>query len=122
MDTFAEIRKLHKMLTEADIPHTFSKFHWTVADDGYQIRIYADEEMTNEIDDCVCHPGSYGYHQGLLETFTLNGCEGWETAEQVFEGWKKMYQSAKETSQELADCTIIGAGGEVWEGSMPSWD
>lgn len=23
---------------------------------------------------------------------------------------------------DLADCVIIGAGGEIWTGSMPSWD
>ena len=84
MDKFAEIKKLHKMLTEADIPHTLEHC-W----DGLQIRIYADEEMTNEIDDCICHTGSHGYANGLLETYTLNECNGWETAEQVFEGWKK---------------------------------
>lgn len=92
MDKFVEIRKLHKMLTEEGIPHTFEHLF-----DGWQIRIYADEEMTNEIDDCVCHGGSHGYANGLLETFVLNECEGWETAEQIFEGWKKMYQKAQKT-------------------------
>ena len=90
MDKFIEIRKLNKRLNEAGIPHTFANLF-----DGWQIRIYADEEMTNEIDDCVCHSGSHGYANGLLETFSLNGCDGWETAEQVFDGWKEMYEKAK---------------------------
>ena len=90
MDKFAEIKKLRKMLTEADIPHTFERC-W----DGFQIRIYADEEMTNELDDCVYHGGSHGYSEGLLETYCLSGCEGWETAEQVFKGWKKMCEQKK---------------------------
>jgi hypothetical protein len=91
---FVEIKKLHKMLNEAGIPHTFGEFPMPYCE-GYQIRIYADEEMTQEIDDCVCHTGSHGYSQGLLETYLLNNCDGWETAEQVFEGWKKMYNAQR---------------------------
>ena len=117
MDKFDEIRKLSTMLSEADIPHTIAPC-W----DGLQIRIYADEEMTNEIDDCICHTGSHGYAEGLLETYQLNGCDGWETAEQVFEGWKKMYQLTKGINQKTAECTIVGASGEIWEGSAPSWN
>ena len=96
MDKFAEIKKLHKMLTEAGIPHTFGEFPTLLYFVGYQIRIYADEEMTKEIDDCVCHTGSHGYANGLLETYLLNGCDGWETAEQVFKGWKKWYEEAQQ--------------------------
>lgn len=90
MNTFDEIKKLQKMLTVVGIPHTFTHLY-----DGFQIRIYADKEMANELDDCVCHGGSHGYSNGLLETFVLGGCEGWETAEQVFKGWKKMYEKAQ---------------------------
>jgi hypothetical protein len=89
MEKFTEIMKLRDLLTEANIPHAFGPC-W----DGLQIRVYADEEMENELDDCVCHSGSHGYSEGLLETFCLSDCEGWETAEQVFEGWKKMYDEA----------------------------
>ena len=88
--TFMEIQKLHDMLKEANIPHVLVPC-W----DGLQIRVYADEEMSVELDDCVLHSGSHGYHEGLLETYTLNDCEGWETAEEVFEGWKKMYEDAQ---------------------------
>lgn len=104
-----EIVQLHIMLTEANIPHTFEPLY-----DGMQIRIYADEDMTNEIDDCIIHGGSHGYQQGLLETYALNGCEGWETAEQVFEGWEKMYRLTKRVNQKTAECTVIGACGEIW--------
>ena len=86
---FDEIKKLRELLTQAHIPHTFAPLF-----DGFQIRIYADEEMTNEIDDCICHRGSHGYSEGLLETYVLNGCDGWETANQVFTGWLEMYQKA----------------------------
>jgi hypothetical protein len=90
MDKFAEIKKLRELLTQAHIPHTFAPLF-----DGFQIRIYTNEEMTNEIDDCICHGGSHGYANGLLETYVLNGCEGWETANQVFTGWLEMYQKAQ---------------------------
>ena len=86
---FSEIRKLHALLNAADIPHTFGPL-W----DGYQIRAYEDEEMTKEIDDCVIHSGSHGVNSGLLESCFLGGCDGWETAEQVFKGWEKMYEKA----------------------------
>jgi hypothetical protein len=114
---FTEIEKLHNLLTNAGIPHTYQSLF-----DGKQIRIYADSEMEDELDDAVIHFGSHGVQNGLLETFCLNECEGWETAEQIFEGWLKMYQKANEKKIETCDCTIIGAGGEVWEGSAPSWD
>ena len=85
-DVFAEIKKLHEMLTEAHIPHTFAPMF-----DGFQIRLFADHMKEKELDDCICHKGSHGFYPGLLETYVLNNCEGYETAEQVFEGWKQMY-------------------------------
>lgn len=87
---FAEIEKLHSLLSEADIPHTFTPL-W----DGMQIRVYADLQHIRELDDAVIHSGSHGVEAGLLETYCLSGCDGWETAEQVFKGWKKMYEKAK---------------------------
>lgn len=89
MDTYAEIRKLYAMLNEANIPCTLAPLY-----DGWQIHVYADEDKTRELDDAICHSGSHGYRNGLLETYLLNGCDGWETAEQVFKGWKKMYKKA----------------------------
>lgn len=86
---FTEIEKLHFLLVEAGIPHIFAPL-W----DGKQIRVYADSKFTHELDDAVIHSGSHGVTEGLLETFCLSDCEGWETAEQVFEGWKKMYEKA----------------------------
>ena len=86
---FTEIEKLHSLLVKAGIPHIFAPL-W----DGKQIRVYADSEFTNELDDAVIHSGSHGVGAGLLETLCLNGCDGWETAEQVFKGWKKMYEKA----------------------------
>ena len=120
MDKFVEIKKLHKMLNKAGIPHTFGEFPMPFCE-GYQIRVYADEEMTKELDDAICHTGSHGYSDGLLETYNLNACNGWETADEVFEGWKKMYERANR-KYTACDCTIIGTGGEQWNGFAPSWD
>ena len=119
MMDFTEIDKLHNLLVEAHIPHTYEDLF-----DGRQIRIYANEKMEHnmELDDAIIHSGSHGHQEGLLETYSLSNCEGWETAEQVFEGWLKMYQKANEKKIEICNCTIIGAGGEVWEGSAPSWE
>lgn len=86
---FAEIEKLHSLLADAGIPHSFAPL-WN----GRQIRVYADSEFIRELDDAVIHSGSHGVQAGLLETFCLNECVGWETAEQVFEGWEKMYEEA----------------------------
>lgn len=85
-----EISKLHDLLTEAHIPHTFLPLY-----DGWQIRVYADNGLTRELDDCIFHKGSHGYYCGLLETYNLNECDGFETAEQVFEGWKEMFENSQ---------------------------
>lgn len=114
MIDFTEIEKLHEMLRKAGIPHTYAEMY-----DGRQIRVYASETMIWELDDCVIHSGSYGVTMGLLETYTLGGCKGFETAEQVFAGWQAMYNAA---NYRTCDCTCIGAGGEIWKGSAPSWD
>lgn len=89
-----EIKKLHEMLVKANINHTFmpmDKNHF--GDDAWQIRIYKDNSFQEELDDVVFHKFSHGYSQGLLETYTLNSCDGFETAEQVFEGWMEKFFS-----------------------------
>lgn len=87
-----EIVRLHYLLEDAGIPHTFEKLHPEVfGDDAYQIHMYADTEMTKELDDCIYNSCSHGYENGFLETYRLNDCNGYETAEQVFQGWVKMY-------------------------------
>lgn len=86
---FTEIEKLHSMLTKANIPHTFTTWY-----DGKQISIYKDKGHFYNLDDVIIHSGSHGVHLGLLETYYLNKCKGYETAEEVFKGWKKMYKKA----------------------------
>lgn len=87
---FTEIKKLHDLLLEANIPHTFGPLF-----DGYQIVLYADTEKIHDLDDAVIYGFSHGSADGLLETCGLNNCEGWETAKQVFAGWKKLYEKNK---------------------------
>lgn len=43
-----------------------------------------DGEM--EVDSCVIRRGSHGYAEGLK----LNSCNGYESAEYVFNGWTQM--------------------------------
>jgi hypothetical protein len=86
-----EFNKLVKMMKEAGW-----NFRVYPLFGGKQVRLFSDAECTNEIDDCICCPGSFGYREGLLETYRLNDCDGDETAEQVFEGWKKMLEEQKQ--------------------------
>lgn len=43
--------------------------------------------------DAICHPGSYGYEDGLLEVMgypvTNDHVEGWLTADEIFARWQK---------------------------------
>jgi hypothetical protein len=89
-----EIAKLHEMLSNAGINHTFmmmdKKFF---GEDAMQIRIYKDGTFKEELDDVVFHKYSHGFAQGLLETYSLGECDGYETAEQVFNGWMEKFFS-----------------------------
>lgn len=87
-----EMNKLHEMLLSANIPHTFMNMDSTFfGEDALQIRFYSDNTFIHELDDVIFHCHSHGYALGLLETYFLNNCDGFETAEQVFEGWKKIF-------------------------------
>lgn len=89
-----EINKLHEMLQEKGIAHSFMRMDQdTFGADALQIRIYRDSTFQKELDDVVFHKYSHGYAQGLLETYYLGGCDGFETAEQVFNGWMEKYFS-----------------------------
>ena len=79
---FSEMVKLVELLKEAGISYEVVTL-W----DGLQTIIYKDGE---KVDDAVLHGFSHGHEEGLLETFCLGECEGYETAEQVFKGWKEM--------------------------------
>ena len=87
-----EMNKLHEMLLEEGINHSFMAMDKNIYGvDAMQIRIYRDSTFQEELDDAIFHKYSHGYSEGLLETYYLNECEGYETAEDVFKGWMKKY-------------------------------
>lgn len=89
-----EINKLHEMLCKAGINHTFMAMDKDIfGANAMQIRIYRDATFQEELDDAVFHKFSLGYAEGLLETYELGECNGFETAIQVFEGWKEKFFS-----------------------------
>jgi hypothetical protein len=89
-----EMNKLHEMLIKAGINHIFMAMDENFyGADATQIRIYRDDTFQEELDDVVFHKFSHGYEYDLLETYLLNGCDGFETAEQVFEGWMEEFFS-----------------------------
>ena len=66
-----QIFELDEMLIKEGIPHTLEGMYANNMP-GYQIRIYADEDCTKELDDVIWHCYSRGYEKGLLETYKLN--------------------------------------------------
>lgn len=83
-ESYTEILKLDKMLTDANIPHTLDRFL-----DGWQV-IYLVNG--NRIADAIQHYGSYGNTKNLLEIMGLltdeeqkyDSVKGYLTAEDVF--------------------------------------
>ena len=89
-----EIAKLHEMLSNAGIHHTFMMMNADIfGANGLQIHIYRDNTFQKELDVVVFHEFSNGHERGLLETYILGSGGGYETAEQVFEGWKEKFFS-----------------------------
>lgn len=77
------------MVKQANIPHEFTNFY-----DGWQIIIFNKDGY--RLCDCVCHSGSYGNENGLLEIMFGNftgDVEGWLTAEEVFKRFKYCYEN-----------------------------
>ena len=94
-EDFKEIVKLHELLEEANIPHTFVPFMG-----GYMLRYFGKNEFSEEnatgiAKGVVCsvieHMGSYGHEKDLLEIQGLHkenetgSVIGYLTAEDVFE-------------------------------------
>lgn len=87
---YIEMGKLEWLLQEAKIPY---RIDYVIGMPS--VRYYGHGE--NLICDAICHSGSYGHEEGLLEIMglTRNGdsVEGWLTSEEVFdrifEDWNK---------------------------------
>ncbi len=83
-----ELNKLEKYLKEHGIKYDRNDREKTEkALDFHQIVVYDDEKP---IWDAVCHTGSYGYEQGLLEVMGSivspkieDHVEGWLTADDI---------------------------------------
>lgn len=89
---FTEIYKLKEMLDAEGIPNSLEPLY-----DGLQIKVYHDAEKLKNFDDAVIHLFSHGSEKGLLETYCLNNCDGYETAKQIFKGWKKIFKKIRKT-------------------------
>lgn len=94
-ESYTEILKLDKMLTEANIPHTLERLF-----DGWTI-IYPSKDK-NVVADAIQHYGSYGNAENLLEIMGLIEPEetpdcvlGHLTAEDVFNRVSKHYEAHK---------------------------
>ena len=91
MKTITEIQKLSIMLSVTCIPFDFHPLY-----DGWQI-CYPNGE--NRVCDAICHSGSYGHENGLLEIMGLvdgeadDEVEGYLTADEVFNRIVKHYFS-----------------------------
>ncbi len=91
-ESYTEILKLDKMLTDANIPHTLDRFL-----DGWQV-IYPNEEK--RVADAIQHCGSYGNAENLLEIMglvkpeeTSDSVLGHLTAEDVFSRMSEHYKA-----------------------------
>ena len=87
-----ECLRLESMLLAAEIPYEARNIY-----DGRQVIYPSMREWKSDV---VCHSGSYGHEQGLLEQMYLVGddedsVEGHLTAEVVFKRWQADYESTK---------------------------
>ena len=83
----AEMYKLVNLLTQAKIPFEVGEILGT-------LQVFYPQKK-NPICDAICHAGSYGHEEGLLEIMGLvegDSVEGYLTAEEVFERIKKNYE------------------------------
>lgn len=87
---FVEIHKLEGMLIEAEIP-----YRKIVKNGGWLI--YYDNKDGGMTGDAIEHTGSYGNANDLLEVagFGLEDVEGWLTAREAFEYFKRCHDSRK---------------------------
>ena len=96
---YTEIIRLHEMLEEAGIPHTFEKMF-----DGYQVCYPVHRNDYHCVMDAIEHHGSYGCDEDLLEIMGLLTPEeeenysvlGFLTAENVLNRIKAHYEQQEE--------------------------
>lgn len=96
--TMNEMDKLEQMLKENNIPYEVAVNNYS----GMKQIWYPNKEEA--ISDAICHNGSYGFKEGLLEIMglTLNNdtVEGWLTAEEVCYRWAIHYRIVKNLKED----------------------
>ena len=105
-----EIKRLHEMLKEANIPHTFTDdmFKDWIMYPSYQIVI---EKDGTRLCDAIYHCGSYGYWKGLLEIMggltkderEIDEVLGHLTADEVFKRFKYCYENNTSLYKEVIE-------------------
>ena len=94
-NTCPEMNKLIKLLVKADIPFEVlaypfnpTDYEGNATDGGLQIFTPTMEGVKV---DAVCHFGTYGWQDGLIEILERDAMDpiGWLTAEEAFEYFKK---------------------------------
>ena len=112
MNNYDEIKKLHDMLNEANITHTFTS---CMGDAGYGLG-YPSYQIIIEKDGCrlcdaIYNRISYGYEEGLLEIAgglteeeqEVDNVLGWLTADEVFKRFKYCYENNTSTYKEVKE-------------------
>lgn len=102
----SELDKLEKYLKEHGYEYIREDFDGTQSyDTKHQIIVYKDGERSW---DAICHQGSYGYEEGLLEIYgdivwhDIDGdsVRGWLTADNVIARIERGVEGAKMESAE----------------------
>lgn len=92
---FTELNKLEEYLRKNQVPYNRLDDEWGGGFNRHQIIVYEDPEKVRYSWDVICHYGSYGYEDGLLEvmgTPVLRDDEdvcGYLTAENVIERYEE---------------------------------
>lgn len=103
----SELDKLEKYLKEHGYEYTREDFDDILSyDRKHQIIVYKDGERSW---DAICHPGSYGYEEGLLEIYgdivwhDIDGdsVRGWLTANNVIARIERGAEGARELDGQL---------------------
>lgn len=102
----SELDKLEKYLKEHGYEYTREDVDGEPYTDVHQIVVY---ENSQRLWDAICHSGSFGYDQGLLEVmgdivwYDIDGdsVRGWLTAEDVIARIERGIEGARERDGQL---------------------
>ncbi len=108
LDGISEMEKLAQYLNENGYTFEIIRGHTpSYRFERNQIWVWTDETRTDTLFDAICHFGSYGYEQGLLEIMGDRlmteqdgggSVAGWLTADQVIERLKKWEETKDDRS------------------------